>query len=646
MNLEVLKFSDSVHYGNDFYNFINANWIDENKIPNDYQRWGTFEELEKTNSEKLKKLLEDPQTSNFSQVFLLYNQLNNTELRKSPDNFIKINNFIKKINDSSSITELFCILIELDVEFGVNQPVNFVVQSSFKNAEQNILHLTSGGLGLPDRDFYFLPEKQEIRTKYLKFIESYGNLFGISLNAQEIFNVELKLAQKTLTRVQKRNKDLVDNLMTFDQFIQTNPKLVYLKKIFEIANKKPGQVNITNLEFMGFLNSLIDQIDLKIWKQYFIFHMLVEFHFVVSDLIEQEYWNFYSKELKGTETMSPQWMRTLDNLNMVVGELMGLMFSQKYFKPSSKSLALEIVKIIKDELQDYLTNNDWMEPETKTKALLKLQMMKTKIGYPDVISKDYSQLLLDPVASPVSNIISAKKFHNKYMLGSLYEKLDRDKWLMSAHVVNAYYSPNMNEIVFPAGILQEPFFSPRQDMAYNFGGFGMIIGHEITHGFDDEGSKYDAYGNLSNWWTQSDFKKYEAITKKIAGQYDQYEINGDYVNGQLTNGENIADIGGLALSFRAFKKYSQCQINSNKIRINYGLEMTPEQKFFVNFAYVWKSKARNQDTQQRLLLDVHSPPIFRVNGSVRNIDEFYEVFNIKPTDKLYLKPEQRVKIWS
>lgn len=646
MNLEVLKFSDSVHYGNDFYNFINENWIDENKIPNDYQRWGTFEELEKTNSEKIKKLLEELPTQKFSQVFLLYNQLNNIELRKSPVNFIKINNFIKMINKTSSVTELFCLMIELDVEFGVNQPVNFVVQSSFKNAEQNILHLTSGGLGLPDRDFYFLPGKQEIRNKYFKFIESYGNLFGISLNAHEIFNVELQLAQKTLTKVQKRNKDLLDNLMTFDHFIQKNPKLAYLEKIFEFANKKPGQVNITNLEFMEFLNSLIDQIDLKIWKQYFIFHMLIEFHFVVSDLIEQEYWNFYSKDLKGTETMSPQWMRSLDNLNMVVGELLGLMFSKKYFKPSSKSLALEIVKIIKDELQDYLTNNDWMEPETKTKALLKLQMMKTKIGYPDVISKDYSQLVLDPLASPVSNIISAKKFYNKYMLASLYEKLDRDKWLMSAHIVNAYYSPNMNEIVFPAGILQEPFFSPRQDMAYNFGGFGMIIGHEITHGFDDEGSKYDAYGNLNNWWTQSDFKKYEAITKKIAGQYDQYEINGNYVNGQLTNGENIADIGGLALSFRAFKKYSQCQINSNRIRINYGLEMTPEQKFFVNFAYIWKSKARNQDTQQRLLLDVHSPPIFRVNGSVRNIDEFYEVFNIKPTDKLYLKPEQRVKIWS
>jgi len=227
----------------------------------------------------------------------------------------------------------------------------------------------------------------------------------------------------------------------------------------------------------------------------------------------------------------------------------------------------------------------------------------------------------------------------------LYEKLDREKWLMNAHAVNAYYSPNMNEIVFPAGILQEPFFSTNQDISYNFGGVGMVIGHEITHGFDDEGSKFDAYGNLNNWWTKNDFKKYEEKTKKIVDQYNKYQIDGHNINGELTLGENIADIGGLSLSFRAFKKYLHCLQTKNQVKINYDSNLTDEQKFFVNFANIWKSKGRNEDVQQRILLDVHSPPIFRVNGSLRNITEFYEAFNINPTDKLYLNPDERVKIW-
>jgi predicted metalloendopeptidase len=343
--------------------------------------------------------------------------------------------------------------------------------------------------------------------------------------------------------------------------------------------------------------------------------------------------------------MKPQWIRTIENLNPIVGELIGLLYSRKFFKSNSKALALEIVNLIKDELREYLTNNDWMESETKKMALLKLNLMKIKIGYPDKITKNYSRLHILNTNTLIENILVAKSFYNQYILSSLYEKLDRDKWFMSAHSVNAYYSPNMNEIVFPAGILQEPFFSTKQDIAYNFGGFGVVIGHEITHGFDDEGSKYDGYGNLNNWWSKNDFLKYEEKTKKIVDQYNNYQIEGHNVNGQLTLGENIADIGGLSLSYRAFKKYLKCMQMKSQVKINYDLNLTSEQKFFVNFANIWKSKGRLADIQQRILLDVHSPNIFRVNGTVRNIPEFYEAFNIKPTDKLYLSPDERVKIW-
>ena len=291
-----------------------------------------------------------------------------------------------------------------------------------------------------------------------------------------------------------------------------------------------------------------------------------------------------------------------------------------------------------------------MEQETKNKAIKKLDFMKIKIGYPDIITKNYSLLDISPTYTLTQNILNARKFYNKYSLDNLYENINKDKWYMNAHAINAYYSPNMNEIVFPAGILQAPFFSIKQDIASNFGGFGMVIGHEITHGFDDEGSKFDADGNLNNWWSENDYIKYKQKTSNIEKQYNEYIIENHQVNGKLTLGENIADIGGLSLSYNAFKKYMQCHINKNRFYIYYDNQrltnFTPEQKFFINFANIWKSKGRIQDIQQRILLDVHSPPIFRVNGSVRNIDAFYEVFNIKPTDRLYLKPEDRIKIWS
>ncbi len=653
MSFDILKFSDEKHCGNDFYNFINENWLNSINIPDDYQRWGTFQELEKSNFLKIKKILEtiNPKENiYFNKVRILYEQLNDIKLKKSKNNLKPIIQMITQIKNTSNVEDLFKLIIIFDINFQINSPINFSIQSSLTNAELNILHLSPGGLGLPDRDYYFLESKKTIRKKYIEFIETYGMCFNIKLNSEGIFNLEKELAEKDFTQVQKRTTELNNNPTTFSQFIGKNPNLSYLEQIFIKANKTPGQINITNPNYMFGLNKLIKSTNLNIWKEYFIFNLIKEFYYCLSEEVEQEYFNFYNKILKGTKLMKPQWERTIEHLNSVVGELIGLEYATRYFKPEAKSLAQEIVDLIKSELEDYLKNNDWMEPETKTKALEKLKLMKTKIGYPDVIKKNYAELDINEANTPVTNIINGRTFTNKYYLMALYEPLDRSLWFMNAHSVNAYYSPNMNEIVFPAGILQEPFFSPNQDIAFNFGGFGMIIGHEITHGFDDEGSKYDAYGNLKNWWTPTDFNHYKEKTKQIINQYNKYQIDGQNVNGELTLGENIADIGGLALSFRAFKKYSQCQENKNKIKINYSMlsnqtNLTDEQKFFVNFANIWKSKGRIEDVQQRILLDVHSPPIFRVNGSVRNINEFYEAFNIKFTDKLYLKPEERVKIW-
>ena len=349
MSLEILKFSNNIHHGNDFYNFINESWLNIKDIPEDYQRWGTFQELEKNNLNKIKRLLENVNDSdnNFLKVKLLYNQLNDIKLRSSMENFKKINDMINKINEQTSYHDLFSLMVEFDVNFGVNSPINFIVQSSLTDAELNILHLTSGGLGLPDRDYYLLESKKEIRENYVCFIKKYGLCFGIDFDSLAIFNLEKQLTEKTFTNVQLRNTNLLNNLTTFNLFVNKYPQLKYLIKIFEKANKTPGQLNITNPEYLLYFNNIIQTINLNLWKQYFIFHLLLEFNYCLTLDIEQEYFNFYSKVLKGTQVMKPQWTRTIDNLNPIVGELIGLMYSRDFFKSNSKTLALEIVNLIK-----------------------------------------------------------------------------------------------------------------------------------------------------------------------------------------------------------------------------------------------------------------------------------------------------------
>jgi len=652
--------------GNNFYNFVNNEWLQSTIIPDDYQKWGVFQLLEKKTNEQIKQLIEtnvdsidfvnsvdsiNNKYNNFLKIKTLYAQSNNIIHRNDSTNWAFINDIIQNVNACTNIQELFKLLSEYDIQFGINLPINFIIQSNFKNAQENILHLTPGGLGLPDRDFYFIDSKKEIRTKYIEFIKEYGLLFNIKFDSKSIFNLEKTLAEKVHNKIEKRNPELINNISSYNEFINVNPNLLFCFKLFEKINKIPGIINITNPIYMNYLNCLINKFDLNICKQYMIFHIILEFNYCLSEDIEQCYFNFYSGILKGTKQMKSRETRTIEILNSIVGELIGIYYADKYFSLESKILALDIVNLIKDELKQYLINNDWMEPSTKEKALLKLKLMNIKIGFPENIKKNYNNLDVQDTNTFIQNIINIHTFHNKYKLDSLYELIDRDKWYMNVQSINAYYSPNMNEIVFPAGILQEPFFSINQNIASNFGGFGMIIGHEITHGFDDQGAKFDAYGNLINWWSENDFKKYKEKTNIVEQQYNNYEIEGHRINGALTLGENIADIGGLALSYNAFKKYNKCTKQKYKVYIIYDNDnnKTPlfsdEQQFFINFANIWKSKSRKEDTLNRLIIDVHSPPIFRVNGAIRNFDEFYKHFNIKSTDKLYLSPNDRVRLW-
>lgn len=626
-----------IDIGNDFYTFINNEWLKNTNIPDDYNNWGTITKLEENTTLKLKKLIELQKytRNNYNKIYILYTQLNNFRCRNDFRNFKIITKIITVINSLSNYTQLFNYIIKLDLIFGLSLPINISIQPDLNKSTNQILHLISDGLGLPDRDYYLVESKELIRNEYIQFITNYSSLFGIILDAHSIFNLEKTLAEKTYTNIQKRDPYLLNNITTWNKFIQDYPNLIFINKIFTETNKVADKINITNPEYTILINNLISSIDINIWKQYFIFKILLEFHNCLNHDIETCYFNFYSTCILDIKNMKPQWKRTLNILNQNIGELVGKLYVEKYFNYKSKQKALDIFNMVKNELEDYLLNNDWMEPLTKEKALIKLNKINIKIGYPDVYEYNYDLLKVNKKYSLLQNIINIKKFNINYKINQLYEITNKNKWFMPAHLVNAYYSASYNEIVFPAGILQKPFFSVDQDIVNNFAGLGMVIGHEIIHGFDDEGGKFDGDGNLVNWWTVKDLEKYNQKIDIIKKQYNNYTIEGEHINGLLTLGENIADLGGISLSLKALKKILSQSNYINSI-----------QRFFIHFSKIWKSKGRKKDILLRLLTDPHSPPILRVNGVIRNIDDFYNVFNIQPNHKLYLHPSERATIWN
>lgn len=637
--------------GDDFFNYVNNTWMDKNNIPDENERWGTFSVLQEESINRVKKLIEDcsqSENKNYLKIYTLYNQLLDTTSRSKKSNFSKINMMIKSIDGCLDVNNLFILMLQYNLDFDLTLPFSISVHSDLKNANYNILHLNSSGLGLPDRDYYHLESKDNIRHEYKKFIKTYSALFNTMIDHNKLYELEELLANKTFTKVQKRDPELQYNPMNFKKFIKTYPKLHFINAIFTRANKTDKLlddtnelINVKNLNYFGYLNTLIIDDLLEMWKNYFKFKVIVGFSYYLTQDIEKCYFDFYYNILSGTEKMKDSWKRSLEIIESYMGELIGLMYVDKFFQPKSKQTVLEMVCYIKKVLNDYLINNNWMEESTKEKAIAKLNSMNIKIGYPDKAEKNYDKLEISDKLSLMDNILNIRKFNNMYDLLYLCEPLNRDKWFMSAHMVNAYYSPYYNEIVFPAGILASPMFSLEQDMAFNFGGIGTIIGHEITHGFDDQGCKFDASGNLNNWWTINDINNYKKKTEIIKQQFNNYTIEGKAVNGELTLGENIADIGGLTISFKAYQMYLAKYPEQN-IFID---GVSPEQRFFLNYANIWKSKSRKEATLQRLLTDPHSPPYFRVNGVVRNVDAFYKAFNINNMDKLYLAPNDRARLW-
>ena len=640
MSLDI-NFNTSVLPADNFYSYVNNDWMQKNPIPSDFNRWGSFSQLSEENREKIKMILEDTTdtTSKFSRLNILYKQGLDDEKRKDVS---EIYNYFNEINSCKSIDQLLELVVDYKLSWNLPSPTALIVYGDANDSNFSILHLYASGIGLPDRDYYLLDTKEKEREEYKKYLLKLNEYFKLSLDINGIYNLEKNMAEYMYTKVEQRNPELSNNPRTLNQILDEYPSFKFLNYFFNKLNITYANqnINLSNPKFFANLNKLFHEISLDLWKDYFVYKFIYSSYMFLSVELEQIVFDFYDHVLSGTPKMKPVWKRSSDTVESQFGELIGQKYSEKYFSENAKKEALEMVHYLKAELRNSIVKLDWMDLKTKNKALQKLDLMNIKIGYPDKWREYKSDIQY--TNSYFKNNLLCNKDDNEFTFSRLYKPVDKTEWGMYPQMVNAYYSPSFNEIVFPAGILQPPFFSEHYEKAINFGGIGVVIGHEMTHGFDDEGCKFDGFGNLNIWWSDNDKIKYKAKTDVLEKQFDEYTINGNKVNGKLTLGENIADLGGVFIALEGLKNF----LNQNQeLNLNQNDNLTPIQKFFINYARVWRCNIRDEEMKKRLIIDPHSPPELRVNGILNNVDDFYTAFNVNENNKLYLEKSKRAKIW-
>jgi putative endopeptidase len=516
-----------------------------------------------------------------------------------------------------------------------------------KNPAAYAVFLRQSGLGLPDRDYYLLNEPAIVaaRTAYKAYI---AEIFGLAKiadgekKAAAIFDLETEIAKLHWARAERRNADKVYNPMSLAELEKLAPQFPWVTYLSTegIPGVKEGTRRVIVGENTAFpqLAALFAKTPVEVWRDYLTFHYLSGQAAYLPKAFDDARFNFYTKTLGGQSQQLAREKRGVRFIGGVIGEGVGKLYVARYFTPEAKAKAQDLVGNLLNVYRQRIQTADWMSPETRQKALEKVASFTVKIGYPDKW-RDYSKLATDE-SDLLGNAKRARMFEWNRELTRLDQAVDRGEWGMSPQTVNAYYESSLNEIVFPAAILQPPFFDPNADDAVNYGGIGAVIGHEISHGFDDQGSKYDAKGVLQNWWTPSDRTNFEGRTGTLAKQYSTYSpVKGMFVNGQLTLGENIADLAGVTVAQAAY----HLSLKGKEAPVLDGF--TGDERLFLGYAQVWRYKAHEETSRQRLLSDPHSPPEFRVIGAVRNVDAWYQAFNVGPSDKLYLAPEARVHLW-
>ena len=622
VNRTMSDFTDLINPCDDFDNHVNAVWKEQNPTPDDYSLWNNFSILVEKNINRLKGILE---SSNSKNLAILYSQGNDVANRQN------IKSVMEKISVLTMEFKLHFLL-----KYRLSTSISMISRPDKKNSERNVLHMGPGSLGLPDRDYYFSENMEDKRDEYIKFMTTIFNYLDMDASLiTDLYNFEKKLAEARFTKTELRDPFITYNPITFTE-LDKKYSFTDFNKIFDTLNiSKNETIILTQPKYFDKLQQLV-QTEPKIYNLYLKWHTILDTLNYCDDTAYNFYHNFYKKILTGQTEIKPRWKRVINIVDENLGELLGRDYVTKYFDAKAKNIALDMVKIIILVLRKRIEDLDWMQAETKKMAYEKLDKLTVKIGYPDKW-KDYSKLNLSNDKTYFENILECWRWDTETNLAKCYQPSDPTEWHMSPQTVNAYYNPTMNEIVFPAGILQEPFFDINYGPGENFGSFGAIIGHEITHGFDDKGKLYDAFGNLKTWWTEQDTEIYNSRTMILREQFDKYIVEGVKVNGSLTLGENIADLGGLTISYYSMLEYVK----------NNSDEFISVQKklFFYQWAKSWRCNYRIPELKKRVLTDFHSPAFLRINGIVKNMPEFCECFGMFPSNRLYLADKDRAKIW-
>ena len=633
-----------------FFLYAGGAWLNKTTIPASEARWGSFDQLRENNIINLHTLLDELATqqeaaagSAAQKVGDYYKSGMDTAAIEKVG-YTPLNDIFARID---KITDVDGVLDEVAMlrKQGMSQVFAFYISPDDKDVTTQICQLSQGGLGLPDRSYYFKqsPRYVKIRDGYKSYLENILSQIGYDANAAKegaanIFDLEMNFAKASLSRVDMRDPDKMYNKFSLAGFSNTTPGMDWQKLFTQMGITGEDSVIVTVPKFFTEVSKLLKNTSADVWRTYLKFHVTNDMAPYLSSSFKNARFDFYGRTISGLEEQKPRWKGVLRQVDGNLGELLGEMYVNKHFKPEAKERMLTMISNLETAYKSRIENLDWMSDITKKKALAKLGSFVKKVGYPDKW-KDYSKLTIVS-NNYVQNVLASAEFRYNYMLSKLGKPVDKTEWHMTPPTVNAYYNPAFNEIVFPAGILAFPFFDMDADDAVNYGGIGAVIGHEITHGFDDQGRKYDADGNLKDWWTEADAKKFDEKAQVVIDQFNGYTVlDTVHVNGQLTLGENLADLGGLAISYQAFKGTKQGQSNS---KID---GFTPDQRFFLSWAQVWRMKARPEEAAKRIITDPHSPAEWRCNGPLSNMPEFYQAFNVKEGDKLYRPENERAKIW-
>ena len=633
----------------DFYDFACGQWRKNNPIPADKSRWGGFSELAERNWFSIHEILDEslraaaPPRSPRRQVADFYASAMDTN-RIEQLGLKPVQADLNRIDRVDDVRSLFKLLAEFH-DAGIGGMFGMGFGPDDKNSSVYAVALGQGGLSLPDRDYYLKDGFAGIREKYRRHVEKMFSLLGekpsaAAAHAGTVLAVETELAGAGRTRVELRDAYKNYNRFTNAEFAAKYPELPW-PVYFAARNLAPPEYEVVGQpEFFTALNRLVRERPLADWKIYLRWHLLTASAAFLPAAFEQENFAFFGRTLSGQPEPEPRWKRAAHVIDGCLGEALGRLYVEKYFPAEARARMLELVGNLKAVYRDRLAAVPWMSAATRAKALAKFDRFTAKIGHPEKF-RDYSAIDIRP-GDYLGNVRRAAQFESRREIARVGHAVDRSEWHMTPETVNAYFNSSMNEIVFPAGILQPPFFDLTLDDAVNYGAIGVVIGHEMTHGYDDQGRKYDAEGNLNDWWTAADAKAFEARAQKLVAEFNGFEaLPGLRVNGQLTLGENLADLGGVSIAYEALERALAKDPAKRKPIDGF----TPEQRFFLSFAQVWRINIRDVEARRLITVDPHSPGRFRANGTLMNFPEFYAAFGIPPGAPMWLPPEQRTKIW-